>query len=301
MMAENWKELSKKAKAELEEAKPLLRKAERKLAPEQKQEARELVKAVKVALRSKDEKILAAALSNYSEFKQRKLSGIRVNKLWENIRDLVWILAIVLFVRWIFIEPYRIPSGSMVPTLLVGDQLMVNKLIYGVQIPFTTKKLLNLKSPRRGDIIIFKFPPHPTGSPYVKRVVAVAGDEVSVKEGQLYINNKPVPRQYQGPYTGPNDPMPCADVDLLEENLDSVRHSILLCHTDHEDNNFGPVKVPKGAVFGMGDNRDNSADSRYWGFIPLGHIKGKALFIHLPLDPTRHYFPRWERFFKIIK
>jgi len=301
MMAENWKELKKKAKTELEESRPLLRKAERKLSPEQKQEAEVLVKALKAAIKSKDEIFLAAALSNYSEFKQRKLSGIRVNKLWENIRDLIWILAIVLFVRWIFIEPYRIPSGSMVPTLLVGDQLMVNKLIYGVQIPFTTKKLFTLKNPRRGDIIIFKFPPQPTGSPYVKRVVGVAGDEVSVKEGQLYINNKPVPRVLEGPYTGPNDPMPCNDADLLEEDLDSVQHSILLCHTDHEDNNFGPVKVPEGNVFGMGDNRDNSADSRYWGFIPLGHIKGKALIIHLPLDPTRHYFPRWDRFFKIIR
>jgi signal peptidase I len=300
-MTENIKELAKKAKAELEESRPLMRKAKKILSPDQRQEAEGLLNAIKTALKAKDETVLAAALLNYSKFKQRELAGIRVNKTWEGIKELAWILAIVLFIRWIFIEPYRIPSGSMVPTLLVGDQLMVNKLIYGVQIPFTTKKLFNLKSPKRGDVIIFKFPPKPSGSPYVKRVVGVGGDEVAVRQGQLFVNGKPVPRELQGSYTGPNDPMPCEDVDLLEEDLDGVRHNILLCHTDHEDNNFGPVKVPEGAVFGMGDNRDNSADSRYWGFIPLGHIKGKALIIHLPLDPTRHYFPRWERFFKIIR
>jgi signal peptidase I len=300
-MSEKWSELKKQAKSELEEARFLPRKARRALAPEQKRVAAQLIKTIKTALKSKDEKALSEALAKYSAFKEKHLSGIRINKAWENIKELIWIVLIVLFIRWIFIEPFRIPSGSMVPTLLVGDQLMVNKLVYGPQIPFTTRKLFNLKNPKRGDVIIFKYPPHPSGSPYVKRVVGLGGDEVMVKHGQLFLNGQAVPRENKGLYTGPNDAMPCAEADLLEENLEGVRHNILLCHASHEDDNYGPVKVPEGDVFGMGDNRDNSADSRYWGFIPLGHIKGKAMFIHLPLDPDRHYLPRWNRFFKWIR
>ena len=300
-MSEKWNELKKQAKSELEEARFLPRKARRALAPEQKLEAAQLIKTIRTALKQKDEKALSEALAKYSAFKEKNLPGIRINKAWENIKELIWIVLIVLFIRWIFIEPFRIPSGSMVPTLLVGDQLMVSKLVYGAQIPFTTKKLFNLENPKRGDIIIFKYPPHPSGSPYVKRVVGLGGDEVMVKQGQLFINGQAVPREYKGPYTGPNDAMPCAEADLLEENLAGVRHSILLCHASHENDNYGPVKVPEGEVFGMGDNRDNSADSRYWGFIPLGHIKGKAMLIHLPLDPDHHYLPRWNRFFKWIR
>jgi signal peptidase I len=296
MDQKKWQELKKQAKSELEQARFLLKKA-----PEHKQAAGPILNAVKSAIKQKDQADLEVALKEFEAFKKEHLSGIRINKAWENVKELLWIVLVVLFIRWIFIEPYRIPSGSMIPTLLVGDQLMVNKLIYGVQIPFTTKKLFNLKSPQRGDVIIFKFPPNPSGSPYVKRVTGVAGDQVEVRMGRLFINQKPVPNTLQGTYDGPNDNMPCASADSFEENLDGVLHQIILCHGTHEADNFGPVKVPPGAVFGMGDNRDNSADSRYWGFIPIGNIKGKALIIHLPLDPDRHYLPRWDRFFKPIK
>jgi len=299
-MSAEWKELKKRAKDELEEGRFLWRKARRSLNAEQRAEAQSLFAELKALLKQKDGRGLAAALEKYAVFKESHFSQVRVNKSWENLKDLFWIILVVFFIRWIFIEPFRIPSGSMIPTLLVGDQLMVNKLIYGAQIPLTTKKLFNLKKPRRGDVIVFKFPPHPRED-YVKRVAGVAGDELMVRDGVLLVNGQEVPRDYVEPYIGPTDGGFCESYDLYIEKLDHTGHQMLLCHRSHQGDNFGPVKVPEGMVFGMGDNRDNSADSRYWGFIPLNNIKGKAMFIHLPLDPSRHYLPRWNRFFKLIR
>jgi len=188
----------------------------------------------------------------------------------------------------------------MIPTLLVGDQLMVNKFIYGWQIPFTTKKITNFKKPERGEIIVFKFP-YDIREDYVKRVVGISGDEIMMRDGALYLNGKEVQRQYVGAYDGPIDGGFCSAYDLYIEKLDKVEHPIILCQRSHIGDDFGPVIVPEGNLFAMGDNRDNSADSRSFGFVPVQNIKGRAWFIHLPLDPDRHYLPRWNRFFKIIK
>ena len=300
-MSENEKELKKSAKAELSSWPLLFKKAKRGMNEEERKQGKSLAEALEASLKSKNEAALKKSLEEYLSFKDKYFSAVHFNKTWEALKEFLWIIAIVLFIRWIFIEPFRIPSGSMIPTLVVGDQLMVNKLIYGVQIPFTTKKLFTLKTPKRGDVIIFKYPPHPSESPYVKRVVGLPGDTVSVKAGQLTLNGQVVPRQYVEIYTGPSDRGPCLTNDLYVEILGDVRHDLLLCHLPHDNDNFGPVTVPANSVFGMGDNRDNSADSRYWGFIPMDNIKGKALFIHLPLDPDRYYLPRWGRFFKRIK
>lgn len=299
-MPDSFKELKKEARAEFEEAGYLFKKAKRGLAELEKEQAEIVIGTLRKALKQKDEKELKTALDDYLKFKSEHFQGVRFSKTWEDIKGLLWILLIVFMIRWILIEPFRIPSGSMIPTLLIGDQLMVNKLVYGVQIPLTTKKLFNLKSPQRGEVIVFKFPPHPSED-YVKRVVGVAGDEVVVRDGVLLVNNKEVPREFVESYTGPNDTGACVEYDLYLEKLNGKQHDMLLCHRSHEGENFGPITVPEGMVFGMGDNRDNSADSRYWGFIPVNNIKGRALIIHLPLDPAKHYMPRWNRFFKIIK
>ena len=296
----DWKELKRQAKAELEDFSILFKKAKRGLSAPEKEQARSLYSSLRDALRSKDEAGLKSGLEGYLLFKDAHFSQVRYNKTWELVKDLFWILLVVFLIRWIFIKPFRIPSGSMIPTLLVGDQLMVNKLVFGVQIPLTTKKLLNLKTPKRGDVIVFKYPPNPRED-YVKRVVAVARDTIMVRDGFLFVNGKEVPRDYVEPYNGPSDSGNCGDYDLYVEKLDHTEHQMLMCHRSHTGDNYGPITVPDGNVFGMGDNRDNSADSRFWGFIPLGNIKGKALFIHLPLDPERHYLPRWNRFFKLIK
>ncbi len=300
-MEKKWKELAEAAKAELSDYPLLFKKARRSLSEDERESASALIKSVRQSFSDRDEAGLQKSLAGYQAFKSKYFSRIHFNRYWETAKEIFWVALVVLCIRWILIEPYRIPSGSMIPTLLVGDQLMVNKLTYGVQIPFTTKALFTLKTPKRGDVIIFKYPPKPTEPAYVKRVVGLPGDEVMVRQGQLLINGREVPRQPAGVYTGPNDRSPCSSMYRFVENLDGVSHNILLCHGSHEADNFGPVRVPPGNLFGMGDNRDNSADSRTWGFIPLGNLKGRALFIHLPLNPQNHYLPRWTRFFKMIR
>jgi len=296
----NWSEIKKQAKASREELRILYKKFRGKLSRDERKELKALIKAIDKSLRKKDEEKLDQLLKEAQKVRSEKFSGVVINRTWEAVKEILWILFIVFLIRWLLIEPFRIPSGSMIPTLLVGDQLMVCKFIYGVQIPLTTKKLFNLKKPKRGDVIVFKYPLKPSQD-FVKRVIGVEGDEVMLKDGELYINGRKVWRKYIGPYNGPIDEGFCPSYDLYLERIDGTEHQIILCRRSHEGDDFGPVRVPKGAVFVMGDNRDNSADSRVWGFVPLGNIKGKALFIHLPLDPSRHYLPRWRRFFKVIR
>jgi len=299
-MTEDFKQLKRQAKSDLEEAQILYRKKKRRLGTGEREELKGIIHEMEQGLKAKDEPGLAKVLKGYQDFKGAHFSGIQINKTWETIKELLWIVLIVLLIRWLAIEPFRIPSGSMIPTLLVGDQLMVNKFIYGWQIPFTTRHLTNFKKPERGEIIVFKFPDNPRED-YVKRVVGLPGDQVMMRDGILFINGREVPRQYVAAYAGPDDGGFCAEYDLYLEKLDSREHQLILCHRSHLGDDYGPVDVPEGYLFGMGDNRDNSADSRTWGFIPQDNIKGRAWFIHLPLNPANHYLPRWNRFFKMIR
>jgi len=299
-MITEFKEIKKRAKSELEEAEILFRKNKRKLSPEDREQFKNIIQSLAQGLKSKDAEALEKSISEYKFFREKHFSGVKINKTWETLKEILWILLIVFLIRWLAIEPFRIPSGSMIPTLLVGDQLMVNKFIYGWQIPLTTKKLTNFKKPERGEIIVFKFPKN-TREDYVKRVVGVPGDRVMMRDGVLFINDKEVPRQYVSPYTGPIDAGFCSEYDLYLEKLGKIEHQMILCHRSHIGDDFGPVDIPKGYLWVMGDNRDNSSDSRSWGLVPMENIKGRAWFIHLPLDPSRHYIPRWNRFFKRIR
>ncbi len=298
-MTEDFKSLKKQVKADLEDAQILFRKRKRKLAAEDRESFSALIEAMEGALKDNNPEALAKSRDEFKAFRDAHFAGIHINRTWETVKEILWILFIVFMIRWLLIEPFRIPSGSMIPTLLVGDQLMVNKLVYGWQIPLTTRKLTNFKKPERGEVIVFKFPLK-TSEDYVKRVVGLPGDEIMLRDGVLLVNGKEVKRQYASPYDGPTDGGFCPSNDLYEEQLGKAQHPIILCHSAQSED-FGPVTVPPGHVFGMGDNRDNSSDSRVWGFIPMSNIKGRAWFIHLPLDPERHYLPRWNRFFKVIR
>lgn len=194
-------------------------------------------------------------------------------------------LLIALVLRYFVIEAFKIPSASMVPTLLVGDHIFVNKFIYGVRIPFTNKKILQFRNPARGEIIVFIYPLD-RSKDYIKRVVGVPGDKIEVKEGQLLINDKPIARTFQSneEYTDVNQGCMPSQFERYDESLDGTHHHSILTDRSRLPSNYGPQWVEEGKLFVMGDNRDNSSDSRVWGFVPLENVKGKALFIWLSLD-----------------
>jgi signal peptidase I len=209
--------------------------------------------------------------------------------LWENFKSIVGALAIFLILRAFLVEAYRIPSGSMIPTLLVGDWLFVNKAIYGAHIPFSNASLPAFRDPRRGDVVVFVSPfqadedslghdPTPT---LVKRLVGTPGDTLYMRNGILYVNGI---AQRQGFGTNaPVNPEMANAVDPLFDwqkkvGLKTSRFGPASAQPTHD--NWGPIVVPPGKLFMMGDSRYNSKDSRYWGFVPRENVRGKPLFVY---------------------
>ncbi len=207
---------------------------------------------------------------------------------------------VALFIRQFVVEAFKIPSGSMIPTLTIGDHLLVNKFIYGPRIPFTDSRIFAGKQPKRGDIIVFKYPENEDKN-FIKRIVGLPGDKIEIKNGKLFINDQPVTVTPAGPYDGKEqDGFPYYEKPkLLDEQLGTVKHNILYLR-DQSGYNFGPKTVPPESVFVMGDNRDNSQDSRVWGFVRYNKILGKALIIYWSWDGDGRWV-RWERIGKLIK
>ncbi len=213
------------------------------------------------------------------------------------------ILFSIIMVILFNIQSFKIPGGAMIPTLLVGDHLLVNKFVYGTKIPFTDIEILPIEKIKRGDVIVFTYPnnerdPSKNGLYYIKRVVGLAGDEIDLKGRNLYVNGEKVPMKYMGTYS---DKRNSEQFDEYEENLFGDEHTAIF-RKGRENTNRGsyiPVtKVPEGSVFVMGDNRDNSQDSRFWGFVPMENIAGKAFIIHWSWDfanPDILNKVRWDR------
>ncbi|SJM96007.1 Signal peptidase I [Crenothrix polyspora] len=201
--------------------------------------------------------------------------------LVEYARSFFPVVLIVLLLRSFLAEPFRIPSGSMMPTLLVGDFLLVNKFTYGIRLPVINKKIVEINEPKHGDIMVFRFPKDPTVD-YIKRVIGLPGDKVSYHNKQLYINGAPAAQVSLGSYQGVGQGDDMTGAEHLAENLTGVEHSILVRHGAVSAE--GDYVVPKGSYFVMGDNRDNSNDGRYWGMVPEANLVGKAFFIWMNWD-----------------
>lgn len=188
-------------------------------------------------------------------------------------------LALVLFVlvRSLLVEAFKIPSGSMEGTLLVGDFLLVNKLVYGAEIPLTHARLPALREPVRGDVVVFSYPRDPSKN-YVKRVVGVAGDTLAMRDGTLLLNGAEVSE----PYARRTEPSSDASGEVFRWQRDylvpTARAAVTAYHPSR--NNWGPLVVPERNLFVLGDNRDNSEDSRYWGFLPDSLVRGRPLFVY---------------------
>lgn len=201
--------------------------------------------------------------------------------LVEYARSFFPIVLIVLVLRSFLVEPFRIPSGSMMPTLLVGDFILVNKFAYGVRLPVVHTKIVEIGEPKRGDIVVFRFPRNPSVD-YIKRVVGLPGDRIGYYRKQLYVNGKPVKQVPLGRYLGVGQGRSMSGATHLIEELGRVEHSILI--RNGQPTVEGEFIVPEGQYFVMGDNRDNSNDSRYWGTVPEENLVGKAFFIWMSWD-----------------
>ncbi len=201
--------------------------------------------------------------------------------LVETARSFFPVILAVLLLRSFVVEPFRIPSGSMMPTLLVGDFILVNKFAYGIRLPVLDTKIIEVGSPQRGDVVVFRYPEDPSVD-YIKRVVGLPGDHISYHNKQLQVNSVPVPRVPQGSYRGVGAGMVMTGANRVREKLGEAEFDTLVApgHLSMD----GEAVIPPGHYFVMGDNRDNSKDSRYWGTLPEENLVGKAFFIWMNWD-----------------
>ncbi len=213
--------------------------------------------------------------------KDQVVSGDRVGpKAKSTFREyaeaILMALLLALFIRTFIVQAFKIPSGSMIPTLAIGDHILVNKLSYGIRIPFLEKYLVDFGTPARGDVIVFIYP-EDRSKDFIKRVIGVAGDTVEVRNKKVYINGKAVEDSH-------------AHFEGYDPQLGGTVNG----------DNYGPKVVPAGHIFVMGDNRDRSYDSRFWGYVPLSDVRGKAFLIYWSWDGTDRWV-RWERLGSLIR
>lgn len=211
--------------------------------------------------------------------------------LVEYARSFFPIILVVLVLRSFVVEPFRIPSASMMPTLQVGDFILVNKYAYGVRLPLLGTKILDVGEPRRGDVVVFRYPKDPSVD-YIKRVVGLPGDRIAYFNKMLYINGKPAEQTSLGTFTGVGAALSLNGASLRLERLDGVVHKILI--QNRRRMGEGEYVVPEGEYFVMGDNRDNSNDSRFWGTVPEENLVGRAFMIWMNWDSSKGGIG-WER------
>ena len=204
-----------------------------------------------------------------------------VPKIVDYARSFFPVFLIVLLLRSFLIEPFRIPSGSMMPTLLVGDFILVNKFVYGIRLPVSDYKLFQISQPERGDVVVFRYPLDPS-TPFIKRVVGLPGDRIAYYNKVLYINGQQADQRLLGKYTGHGSGANMTGASLKQETLNPVTHPILI-QTGYPSVD-GKLVVPEGHYFVLGDNRDNSRDSRYWGTVPEELLIGKAFAVWMNWD-----------------
>jgi len=228
-----------------------------------------------------------------------------IKKIWQEVRS--WLLAIgfILILRGFVIQTFHVPSGSMMNTILIGDFLIINRLRYGLKLPFTDRYPIRIAEPERGDIIVFRYPVQERNifknTNFVKRCVAIAGDTVYIKHKQLYINGEPE----KSDFVLHRDLNEYPPLDLDNETLQKLWENRKLSRYPYVRDNFGPIIVPENFVLALGDNRDSSDDSRFWGPVPVNLISGTPIFVYWswrPKVPFRSLWRkiRWERIGKVF-
>lgn len=301
-----------------------------KLSDEVRYRIQEELNALRQGLDRGDEEYVEEVTQTVQDLAEEHLAGISVKPAWREILETV-ALAILcaLVLRAFFFEAFKIPSGSMEPTLVSGDHLFVNKLRFGVRIPFTTHFVVRFAEPARGDVVVFRFPSEEAREyvrqhreeaaargeqaaecilsfdekDFIKRIIGLPGDVVEGRGSQLYINGEPLMRTTLGRSPAPERTGQTAYYS--RESVDDRSYQIREDRAPGYDHGrgFGPITVQEGHFFAIGDNRDNSADSRCWGQVPMDYIKGRAMIIWLSIEDGRTGEPgiRWDRFGKPVE
>jgi len=203
-------------------------------------------------------------------------AGVKKKSVIREYAEAIFVAVILaLFIRAFVVQAYKIPSGSMKPTLLIGDHILVNKFIYGIKLPFTDKTLIHISEPKHGDVVVFKFPLDPKKD-FIKRVIGTEGDKIQIINKHVYVNGKQLDDSY----------------------VMHTSNQIMPASVGPRDN-FGPITVPPHSLFVMGDNRDESYDSRFWKFVDLDELRGEAFIIYWSWDSDK-FWVRWRRIGHLI-
>ena len=316
-----WSHATTEAKQLVGEAKRILKKKRYRIPESVAATMTAAVGEVEAARKGKELERLRQAITDLDGKMNEHLAFARKSATRQYAESIGLALGVALLLRAFVVEAFQIPSGSMIPTLEVGDHIFVSKFAYAIGIPFSNAKIAELGKPKRGDIIVFKYPPD-QNIDYIKRVMGLPGETLEVRHNEVFIDGRPLEReQLREPcvaddgkdlgkdFDGDDDRHPC---EVWLEHLESKSHVTHQEPLRSTTSDFGPVKIPAGHYFAMGDNRDNSKDSRVWGFVPFELFKGRALVIWWSRDPARgglspsgvvDWFSsiRWRRFFQRVE
>ena len=315
-----WREYRQRSQANAEakqllsEAKRILKKKRLRVPESVSASVRAAVSEVEAARKSKQVARLRQALSDLDGKLDEHLAFARKSAGRQYAESIGLALGVALLLRAFVVEAFQIPSGSMIPTLDVGDHIFVSKFAYAVGVPFTNLKIAELGKPKRGDVVVFKYPPDQSID-YIKRVVGLPGETIEVRHNEVFINGRPMAREQLHEPCSPGDGSDEDDRRFCEvwlEHLDGKTHVTHQEPIRSIGSDFGPVTIPPRHYFAMGDNRDNSRDSRVWGYVPYELIKGRALIVWWSRDPSRgglspagiaDWFKsiRWSRFFERVE
>ena len=311
----HWRRAKAEAKQLVGEARRILKKKRYRIPESVGATVQAAIDEVQAARAGDDFERMRQALTDLDGRMDEHLAFARKSSARQYAESIGLALGVALLLRAFVVEAFQIPSGSMIPTLAVGDHIFVSKFAYAVGIPFTNTKIAELSQPKRGDIIVFKYPPE-QNIDYIKRVVGLPGETIEVRRNELFVDGQPMPRELSG--AACSDSESASDGEEFRHPCEAwLEHLGRETHLTHQDprlppSNYGPVKVPPGQYFCMGDNRDNSKDSRVWGFVPYELIKGRALIVWWSRDPARgglspsgvaDWFKsiRWGRFFQRVR